>query len=101
MFQELDVVTLNHDFEEHGLKKNSKGTIVHCYADEQAFEVEFLSESGETLALLTLAKSDIELEREAIGAEVLAIIHGLPVDLLAQIRDYAEFLRYKSTKQIR
>lgn len=25
---------------------------MHCYKDEQAFEVEFVAESGETLALL-------------------------------------------------
>lgn len=60
MFEELDVVTLTHDIPEHSLSKDSRGTVVHCYADRQAFEVEFGAESGETLALLTLEKGEIQ-----------------------------------------
>lgn len=59
MFKELDIVTLTHDISEHGLSKGSLGAIVHCYADRQAFEVEFVADSGETLALLTLKTGDI------------------------------------------
>ncbi|MFH7244146.1 MAG: DUF4926 domain-containing protein [Spirulina sp.] len=59
MIKELDVVMLTHDIPEHGLSKGSRGAIVHCYADRQAFEVEFVAESGETLALLTLGSEDI------------------------------------------
>ncbi|MDJ0598633.1 MAG: DUF4926 domain-containing protein [Crocosphaera sp.] len=62
MLKELDVISLTHDIEEHGLKKGTQGAIVHCYDDQEAYEVEFVSESGETLALLTLEKTDIELK---------------------------------------
>ncbi|MBE9138859.1 DUF4926 domain-containing protein [Nodosilinea sp. LEGE 07088] len=61
MFEELDIVTLAHEIAEHGLPKGSRGAIVHCYMDKQAFEVEFVAESGETLALLTLEEADIQL----------------------------------------
>jgi hypothetical protein len=61
MPKELDVVTLTHDIPEYGLLKGSRGAIVHCYADKQAFEVEFVAESGETLALLTLEQADIRV----------------------------------------
>jgi hypothetical protein len=60
MFKELDVVMLTCDISEHGLSKGSRGAVVHCYNDEQAFEIEFVAESGETLALLTLRKGDIQ-----------------------------------------
>jgi hypothetical protein len=60
MFKELDVVTLTYNLPGHGLQKGSRGAIVHCYTDKQAFEVEFVAESGETLALLTLGKGDIQ-----------------------------------------
>ena len=60
MIKELDVVTLTRNIPEHGLSKGSQGAVVHCYKDEQAFEVEFVSELGETLALLTLEKADIQ-----------------------------------------
>lgn len=61
MLKELDIVTLTHEIDKHGLPKGSRGAIVHCYTDNQAFEVEFVAESGETLALLTLEKADIQL----------------------------------------
>jgi hypothetical protein len=60
MLKELDVVTLTRHIPEHGLPKGSRGAIVHCYRDKHAFEVEFVAESGETLALLTLEKGDIQ-----------------------------------------
>jgi len=62
MIQELDVITLTHDIQEHGLKKGSQGAIVHCYQDGQAFEVEFVDKLGDSLALLTLEVADFQLE---------------------------------------
>ncbi|ACK70593.1 conserved hypothetical protein [Gloeothece citriformis PCC 7424] len=61
MIKELDIVTLTHDIQEHGLKKGSQRAVVHCYADGQAFEVEFVNDSGKTLALLTLEKADLHV----------------------------------------
>jgi hypothetical protein len=60
MIKELDVVALTRNIPEHGLPKGSQGAVVHCYNDEQAFEVEFVAESRETLALLTLKTGDIQ-----------------------------------------
>jgi len=60
MFKELDVVRLTRDISEHGLSKSSRGAIIHCYTGGQAFEVESVAESRETLALLTLRKGDIQ-----------------------------------------
>lgn len=93
MIKELDVVTLTHDLQEHGLTKGSKGAVVHCYGNEQGFEVEFVSEEGETIALLTLERADIQPERETIREQVLAILNALPEDLIAEVRNFAEFLQ--------
>jgi hypothetical protein len=62
MIKELDVITLTHDIQEHGLKKGSQGAIVHCYQDGQAFEVEFVDKLGDSLTLLTLERADFQLE---------------------------------------
>lgn len=99
MIKELDVVTLTHDLTEHRLPKGSKGAVVHCYTDNQAFEVEFVAESGETLALLTLEKADIQLAKDAAQAEVLEILANLPDDLVAEVRDFAEFLHQRQQRK--
>ncbi len=59
MFEELDTVILTHDINGHSLKEGDMGAIVNVYADGQAYEVEFVTASGKTVALLTLTKNDI------------------------------------------
>jgi len=59
MIRELDTVVLTHDIEEHGLKEGDVGAVVHCYSDGEAFEVEFVTAEGRTVALLTLTHADI------------------------------------------
>lgn len=61
MIQELDTVVLKRDVPEHGLKKGDVGAVVHRYADHEAFEVEFVSAEGKTVAVLTLTEGDIRL----------------------------------------
>jgi len=59
MIRELDTVVLTHDLKEHGLTQGDLGAVVHSYADGAAFEVEFVTAEGETVALLTLTQADI------------------------------------------
>jgi len=54
MIKELDSVVLTHDIEEYGLKKGDIGLAVHCYSDGNAFEVEFITAEGRTIASLHL-----------------------------------------------
>lgn len=56
--QNLDVVVLNEDFPLHGLKQGDLGTVVEIYAPD-AVEVEFVTASGRTQALVTLPPSAI------------------------------------------
>ena len=59
MTRELDTVVLTHDVPEHGLKKGDVGAVVHCYADHTAFEVEFVTAEGKTIAVLTVTEADV------------------------------------------
>ena len=59
MIRELDTVVLTRDIEEHDLKQGDVGAVVHCYSDGAAFEVEFVTAEGKTIALLTLTPTDI------------------------------------------
>ena len=67
---ELDLVVLNRDVDESGLKAGDGGTVVHCYADRVGYEVEFLAAEGKTVALLTLTTADI---RPVHHAEILHV----------------------------
>ena len=70
MIRELDTVVLTHDIDEYGLKQDDTGAVVHCYGDGAAFEVEFVTAEGGTIALLTLTQVDI---RPIGGREVLHV----------------------------
>ncbi len=52
-FQLYDVVTLTEDLQQHGLVRGQVGTIVEQYSLD-AFEVEFVDNSGHTYGLVTL-----------------------------------------------
>jgi hypothetical protein len=64
MINELDTVVLAHDLDEYGLQEGDIGAVVHIYQNQQAFEVEFVTGEGETVALLTLTDDDIRPMRE-------------------------------------
>jgi hypothetical protein len=59
MIRERDMVVLTHDLPDYGLKRGDVGAVVHCYADGAAFEVEFVTAEGRTVAILTLTGADI------------------------------------------
>jgi hypothetical protein len=70
MIQELDIVVLTHDIKEYGLKQGDVGTVVHRYREGEAFEVEFVTAEGKTVALLTLTQADV---RPMGGGEILHV----------------------------
>ena len=74
MIRELDTVVLTHDIKEHGLTEGDIGVIVHCYSDSNAYEVEFVTAEGKTIAVLTLSSDDIRLmkEREILHVREIA-----------------------------
>ncbi len=61
MIKELDTVVLTHDIAKHGLVVGDVGVVVNCYADGNAYEVEFVTADGRTIAVLTLNLNDVRL----------------------------------------
>ncbi len=74
MIKELDTVVLTHDIKEYSLTEGDIGAVVHCYGDSNAFEVEFVTAEGKTIAVLTLSTNDIRLmsNREILHARAIA-----------------------------
>ena len=59
VIRELDTVVLTRDFPEYGLNRGDIGAVVHSYKDGAAFEVEFVTGKGETVAVMTLESKDV------------------------------------------
>jgi hypothetical protein len=73
MIHEIALVVLTHDIIDHGLQKGDIGTVVHGYADNAAYEVEFVTAQGRTVAVLTLTDMDIRplADREILHVRAL------------------------------
>ncbi len=54
MFKEHERIVLTKDFPEHGLKSGDVGTVVHVHGNGEAYEVEFLTLDGHTVAVVTV-----------------------------------------------
>jgi len=57
-YRELDTVVLDRDLPERGLRKGDLGAIVSLY-EPDGIEVEFVTASGRTEALVSLKTSDV------------------------------------------
>lgn len=73
---ELDVVVITQDIPEHGLISGDVGTVVHCYGDGEAYEVEVVAANGHTVALMTLHPSSVRLKQ---GWEISHVREHAPV----------------------
>jgi hypothetical protein len=62
--REHDTVVLTRDLPDHKLCAGDVGAVVHVYGDGNAFEVEFVNGTGQTLAVETLEPTDLR----ALGA---------------------------------
>jgi hypothetical protein len=59
MIKELDIVVLTEGVADHGLKPGDVGTVVLVHRNGEAFEVEFLTRRGKTVAVATLDDSQV------------------------------------------
>lgn len=57
-YRVLDTVVLDRDLLDHGLRKGDLGAVVQVY-ERDGLEVEFVTASGKTEALLTLNVRDV------------------------------------------
>jgi hypothetical protein len=74
MIKALDTVVLKHDIAKYGLVEGDIGVAVHCYTGGDAYEVEFVTADGKTIAVLTLPLNDIRL------MDSKEILHAREVD---------------------
>jgi len=58
MYRVLDAIVLDRDIPEHGLRRGDLGVVVEVY-ERDGLEVEFVTASGRTAALLTLSARDV------------------------------------------
>lgn len=59
MIKEHDCVVLTEDLPAEGLKAGDIGTVVHIHQDAAAYEVEFITLAGETVAVTTLLQNQV------------------------------------------
>ncbi|HJX10251.1 MAG TPA: DUF4926 domain-containing protein [Candidatus Binatia bacterium] len=73
MIKEHDRVVLKKSVPEQGLKAGDIGTVIRVYNKGEAFEVEFLTIHGETVAVATLEASQVRpvQKREITHARLL------------------------------
>ena len=70
MIKGLDTVVLSRDIPEHSLKQGDIGAVVHSYKEGKAFEVEFITGQGDTVAVVTLNSEGVRLMQ---GKEILHV----------------------------
>ena len=57
-YRVLDTIVLDRDLPDHGLRKGDLGAVVELY-EPDGLEVEFVTASGRTAAVLTLTAQDV------------------------------------------
>lgn len=74
MIEELERVALTRALNEHGLEPGDVGTVVHVHAGGKGYIVEFVSLTGETLAIATVRAEDVRplRPREITHARAIA-----------------------------
>ena len=77
MIKEHDLIVLTCDLSEEGLKSGDVGTVVHIHKRGEAFEVEFVTLNGDTVAVATVLAS----QARSVGRRDLT--HARPMKLRA------------------
>ena len=67
MIKEHDRIVLTTDVPAESVRAGDVGTIIHIYTDGKAYEVEFLSLDGQTLAVATV---DVAFVRPVTAHEI-------------------------------
>ena len=94
----FDVVDVIVDIPERGLRAGMQGTIVECHPND-AYEVEFTNEGGETVDFLALYPAQFIVVWRAktqawvpLAEQVAALVSKLPEEAGPEVLDFARFL---------
>lgn len=74
-FKALDTVVLDRDLPEEGLRRGDLGAVVQVYVPD-GLEVEFVTASGRTQALVTLREGDVRPVRDEDLISVRSVERG-------------------------
>ncbi|MBW2535537.1 MAG: DUF4926 domain-containing protein [Deltaproteobacteria bacterium] len=74
--KELDQIVLIGDLPDHALADGDVGTVVHAHRGGSGFEVEFVTLTGDTVAVVSLAASRVRAAspREIANARQVASV---------------------------
>ena len=75
MIEEHAYVLLNEDLPEDGLHKGDVGVVVHIHEDDEAYEVEFLTMGGSTVAVHALQAAQVQ----AVDARMIPLVRDMVV----------------------
>jgi hypothetical protein len=96
-----DMVEMTVDMPERNLRVGVQGTIVHCH-NNNAYEVEFTNEEGETLDFMSLSPEQFIVvwrvetqEWVTVAEQAAAIVKNLPDNTAKEVLDFARFLSVK------
>jgi len=73
MIKELDRVVLADRIDEADLEIGDIGTVVFVYKQQKGYEVEFMTLTGDTVAVVSVLPSQIRTIRDREIAHVMAI----------------------------
>ena len=59
MIHAHDCIVLTQDIPDEGLKAGDVGTVVHIHGDAAAYEVEFMTLTGQTVAVTTVLPTQL------------------------------------------
>jgi len=74
MMKEHDCVVLTEDVAAEGLQAGDVGTVVHVHKDGEAYEVEFMTLTGRTVAVVTLETKQVR----PVASRDLSHVRPLP-----------------------
>ncbi|MCL4264417.1 MAG: DUF2281 domain-containing protein [Anaerolineae bacterium] len=101
-----DVVELIYPAEDGMLPPGTEGTIVMEHG-ENMFEVEFVNEAGETLALCMLTRDQFLVVWQAVtqlpvplAEQVAQLVELLPQAARAEVLDFARFLSVRQGQRV-
>jgi len=75
MIREHDVVVLTQDMPDEGLTAGDAGTVIHVHPRNAGYEVEFMTLSGQTIAVVTVMARQVRAvtRRDIIHVRELAV----------------------------
>ena len=74
-FKELETVVLDRDLPEHGLRRGDLGAVVQVY-EPDGLDVEFVTASGRTQALVTVRVHDVRAVQDEDLIAVRTVVRG-------------------------